>query len=337
MKIVYVVESLEISGGVKVIIEYAEGLAARGHEVSIVTRDSRHPWIAIRVPVTEVRRFDESTLPPADVHVATWFPTVVPTVRARLAPKIFHLSQGWEAIYPNTSDRRDEIDEAYRQSVPKLLTSAHLLSLFEGRYPGPYHVLPPAIRSNDYRPSGPEPEGARRPPTVGIVGPFEAPNKGIRVALAALARLRATGREIRLHRASQLPQSDAERALLACALYRHGISVTEMADFYRGLDLLIHPSFEAEGFPVPPLEAMASGVPVILTDIPSYGPIPRDAAAFVPPGDDAAMALEAARLLDDANLWRERRRRGLEVASRFSLGPVLDELERIFADALREA
>ena len=33
MKIVYVVESLELSGGVKVIVEHAEGLAARGHDV----------------------------------------------------------------------------------------------------------------------------------------------------------------------------------------------------------------------------------------------------------------------------------------------------------------
>jgi glycosyltransferase involved in cell wall biosynthesis len=330
MKIVYVVESLELSGGVKVIIEHAEGLAARGHDVSIVTRNARHTWITIRVPVTEVRQFDASTIPPADVHVATWFPTVVPTVRARLAPKVFHFSQGWEAIYPNTAHRRDEIDEAYRQPVPKLLISAHLQSLFEGRYPGPYHVLPQAIRPEDYRPSGPDPEGARKPPTVGVVGPFEAANKGIRVALAALGRLRAAGREVRLHRASQLPRSDAERALLTCDLYRHGASVAEMADFYRGLDLLIHPSFEAEGFPLPPLEAMASGVPVVLTDIPSYAPVPRDAASFVPQGDDAAMALEAVRLLDDKDLWKSRRRRGLAVAATFAPGPVLDRLEAIF-------
>jgi len=330
MRIVYVVESLEVSGGVKVIIEHAEGLAARGHDVSIVTRDARHPWIAVRVPVTEVRQFEAATIPPADVHVATWFPTVVPTVRARLAPKVFHFSQGWEAIYPNTAHRWDEIDEAYRQPVPKLLISAHLLTLFQGRYPGPYHVLPQAIRPEDYRPSGPEPEGARRPPIVGVVGPFEAANKGIRVALAAVGRLRASGRDVTLHRASQLPLSEAERTLLPCDLYRHGASVSEMADFYRGLDLLIHPSFEAEGFPLPPLEAMASGAPVVLTNIPSFDPIPRDAASFVPPGDDGAMAREAARLLDDAVLWKARRRRGLEVAGTFTLGPVLDRLEAIF-------
>ncbi|HQR66749.1 MAG TPA: group 1 glycosyl transferase, partial [Thermoanaerobaculia bacterium] len=80
MKIVYVLESLELSGGVKVIVQHAEGLAARGHEVVLVTKDARHDWIPIRVPVVEVPRFDAETLPPADVHVATWFPTVAPTV-----------------------------------------------------------------------------------------------------------------------------------------------------------------------------------------------------------------------------------------------------------------
>ncbi len=330
MRIVYVLESLELSGGVKVVVAHAEGLARRGHEVSIVTKDARHGWIDVGVPVTEVAEFDASTLPPADVHVATWFPTVVPTVRAARAPKIFHFSQGWEAIYPNTAHRRREIDEAYGQRIPKLLISAHLRALFEGRYPGPYHVLPQAIRPEDYRPAGPEPEGPRRPPVIGVVGPFEAANKGIPVALAAISRLRVSGRAVTLHRASQLSESPAERLLLGSDLYRQGASVREMVGFYGGLDLLIHPSFEAEGFPLPPLEAMASGVPAVLTDIPSYAPIPRDAASFVPQGDDAAMAREAARLLDDSGLWRARRKRGLEVAATFTLGPVLDRLEAIF-------
>ena len=42
------------------------------------------------------------------------------------------------------------------------------------------------------------------------------------------------------------------------------------------------------------------------------------------------MAREAVRLLDDESLWRARRRRGMEVAATFRLGPVLDRLEAIF-------
>ena len=330
MKIVYVVESLEVSGGVKVIIEHAEGLASRGHEVSIVTRDSRHPWIPIRVPVTEVLRFDTSTIPPADVHVATWFPTVAPTVRAGRAPKVFHFCQGYEAPHPHTLHRLDEIDEAYRQPIPKLLVSAHLEEILAPRYPGTYHVIQQAIPAADFAPPDPERTAPRAPAVVGVVGPFEAPLKGVAVALRAVARLREAGRDLRLHRASALPQGEAERVHLSADVYSHALPSSAMPGWYHGLDVLLHPSFDAEGFPLPPLEAMASGVPAVLTDIPSYAPIPRDAVTFVTPGDDAAMAREAARLLDDPVLWAMRRARGIEVARTFTIDAVLDRLEEIF-------
>ncbi|HQR46687.1 MAG TPA: glycosyltransferase family 4 protein [Thermoanaerobaculia bacterium] len=330
MKIVYVLESLELSGGVKVIVQHAEGLAARGHEVVLVTKDARHDWIPIRVPVVEVPRFDAETLPPADVHVATWFPTVAPTVAARRAPKVFHFSQGYEAPHPHTRHRLAEIEEAYRQPVPKILVSAHLLRDLEGRYPGPFHVLGQVLDAAAFRPPGEPREGARRPATIGGVGPFLAEKKGIDVALRAVARLRAAGRSLALHRASHMPEAPGEGALTRIDDYVQGRPAAEMPAWYQALDLLIHPSFDAEGFPLPPLEAMASGVPVVLTDIPSFAPLPRDAASFVPEGDDAAMAVAAARLLSDAALWRLRRRRGLEVAATFTLGPVLDRLERIF-------
>jgi glycosyltransferase involved in cell wall biosynthesis len=139
---------------------------------------------------------------------------------------------------------------------------------------------------------------------------------------------------VRLHRASQLPLSEEERALAEGDVYAFRASVGEMVSWYHSIDVLIHPSFEAEGFPLPPLEAMAAGVPIVLTDIPSYDPIPPDAAPRVPPGDSAALAREAARLLDDPVLWASRRRRGIEVAATFSLGPAVDALEKALVHIL---
>ena len=330
MRIVYVLESLELSGGVKVILAHAEGLAGRGHEVSIVTKDARHDWIDVGVPVVEVPHIDATTLPEADVHVATWFPTVVPTVRAGRARKVFHFSQGYEAQHPHMRQRLAEIEQAYRQKVPKILISPHLLRDLDGRYPGPFHLLSQAIDAAAFRPSGPERGGARNPATVGVIGPFLAQKKGIGVALRAVASLRGEGRALRLHRASHLPEAPGEAAITPVDSYVCGNPAPEMPAWYHALDLLLHPSYDAEGFPLPPLEAMASGVPAVLTDIPSYAPIPRDAASFVSEGDDGAMAREAARLLDDARLWRARRKRGLEVAATFTLEPVLDGLEAIF-------
>jgi glycosyltransferase involved in cell wall biosynthesis len=334
MKIVYVLESLELSGGVKVVVEHAAGLAARGHDVVLVTRDGRHDWIDVPVPIREVRAFDASTLPEADVHVATWFPTVAPVVRARRAAKIFHFCQGYEAPHPHTFHRLDEIDEAYRQPVPKLLVSAHLQPILARRYPGAYHVLPQAIPAATFAPPGPRRDAPRRPATVGVVGPFEAPLKGIAVALRAVAKLREGGRDVLLHRASALPLSGAERSLLAADAYSHALPAAAMPAWYHGLDLLLFPSFDAEGFGLPPLEAMASGVPTVISDIPSLAVLPRDAVSRVPAGDSEAMAREAARLLDEPNLWATRRAIGLETARSFSLERVLDRLEEIFGQKI---
>jgi len=334
MRIAYVLESLELSGGVKVVVEHAEGLKARGHDVVLVTRDGRHDWLDVSVRVHEVPAFDASTLPEADVHVATWFPTVVPVVNARRAARVFHFCQGYEAPHPHTLHRLREIDEAYRQPVPRLLVSAHLEPILAARYPGTYHVLPQAIPAAGFAPPDPQRDAPRRPATVGVVGPFEAPLKGVAVALRAVAKLRDAGRDVRLHRASALPQGGAERTLLAADVYSHALSSAAMPAWYHGLDLLLHPSFDAEGFPLPPLEAMAAGVPVVLTDIPSFRPIADDVVSRVPPGDASGMARETARLLDEPYLWAARRARGIEAARGFSLDRVLDRLEEIFGQKM---
>ncbi|MBK9963727.1 MAG: glycosyltransferase family 4 protein [Holophagales bacterium] len=331
MKIVYVLESLELSGGVKVVVEHAEGLRGRGHDVTIVTRDARHAWLSVGVPVVEVAAFDATTLPEADVHVATWFPTVPPVVRARRAAKVFHFCQGYEAPHPHTFHRLDEIDEAYRQNVPKLLVSAHLEAVLAPRYPGPYFVLPQAIPAAFFAPPDPQRDAPRRPPTVGVVGPFEAPLKGIAVALEAVAHLRGTGRDVRLYRASALPPSIEEKQLLEADVYGHALPADVMPIWYHACDVLLFPSFDAEGFGLPPLEAMAAGVPVVISDIPSLVVLPEDAVSRVPAGDASGMARETARLLDEPWLWATRRAKGLEAARTFSLDRVLDRLEEIFA------
>lgn len=336
MKVVYVVETLQLSGGVKDIVEQAEGLSRRGHDVSIVTREAVHPWIDVGVPVTVVPAFDEATLPAADVHVATWFPTVVPAVRAGRARRVFHFCQGFEAIYPNTADRVPQIEEAYAQPIPKLLLSENLVRQLGGRFPGELHVLGPAIRTGLYAPPDPARRERRDPPTVGVVGPFGFSIKGIDVALRSVARLRAEGRRVRLLRASQLPLSAEETALCPAERYAFEASVSEMVSWYRECDLLVHGSYPEEGLGLPPFEAMASGVPAVVTDIPSLRVLPDDAVSRAEPGDDAGLAREAARLLDDGELWAARRSRGLEAVAAFDLERVLDRLEAILEASLRD-
>ncbi|MCB1342338.1 MAG: glycosyltransferase family 4 protein [Pseudooceanicola sp.] len=80
------------------------------------------------------------------------------------------------------------------------------------------------------------------------------------------------------------------------------VTVSEMADWYRVLDLYVAPQ-RWEGFGLTPLEAMACGVPVVATDVGAFPElVPDDAGRIVAAGDVAAMAAAVAAYLDSEAL-----------------------------------
>jgi glycosyltransferase involved in cell wall biosynthesis len=78
---------------------------------------------------------------------------------------------------------------------------------------------------------------------------------------------------------------------------------------YAASELTCYLSLE-EGFGVPPLEAMAAGAPVLGSDIPVLREVAADAAAFVTPLDDAAIAEAIDGLLRDPAHLADLRARG---------------------------
>lgn len=72
-----------------------------------------------------------------------------------------------------------------------------------------------------------------------------------------------------------------------------------------------------EGFGLPALEAMASGTPVLLSDIPAHRETSGNAAVLIPPADVQAWANELDRVLTSAAHRADLVRRGHETAARF--------------------
>lgn len=102
-------------------------------------------------------------------------------------------------------------------------------------------------------------------------------------------------------------------------------------------DILVLPSFR-EGTPRVITEAMASGLPVIATDIAG---IPeqvedRENGYLIPTGDSGALADRLERLLANAKLREWMGARGLERAGRFSGATMVDELDRLYQNILSE-
>lgn len=91
----------------------------------------------------------------------------------------------------------------------------------------------------------------------------------------------------------------------------------ELPLWYQAADIFVYPS-QYEGFGMPALEALASGTPVITTDVSSLPEAVGDAGLLVPPGDTAQLADALVLIAEDANVRNLLRQRGPEHACRFT-------------------
>lgn len=103
-----------------------------------------------------------------------------------------------------------------------------------------------------------------------------------------------------------------------------------LAVMYRLAGVFVFPSLY-EGFGLPPLEAMASGTPVVTSNVSSLPEVAGDAAVLVNPLDPADIADGIIRVLTDENLRRDLRRKGLIRASQFSWETSARRLQEIYA------
>jgi glycosyltransferase involved in cell wall biosynthesis len=110
----------------------------------------------------------------------------------------------------------------------------------------------------------------------------------------------------------------------------------ELKALYEGAIGFIYPSFY-EGFGLPPLEAMACGCPVIVSNIASLPEVCGDAALYVDPYNPKDIATKIRILLSDDNLREELSRKGLERAKLFSWEKCAKEIIKIIEEVIDSA
>jgi glycosyltransferase involved in cell wall biosynthesis len=96
-----------------------------------------------------------------------------------------------------------------------------------------------------------------------------------------------------------------------------GVPNEELIYLYSAARLFVLPSFY-EGFGLPPLEAMACGTPVIVSNVSSLPEVVGDAGILVNPDDVEELTVAMWRVLTDENLRREMYEKGLRRAKTFS-------------------
>jgi len=153
--------------------------------------------------------------------------------------------------------------------------------------------------------------------------------KNIPGVLSVLARLRHSGLDVRLARVG-LPLSAEEKALAArlnvvpSIIELGAVSDDDIPALYNAADLLLFPSLY-EGFGWPPLEAMASGTPVVCSRAGSLAEVVGDAALTADPEDTEALAWHAGTVLTDGAVRANLVTRGLQRAAQFSWERTADE------------
>ncbi len=323
LRIVVLFDAPELCGGVLNATSVARLLARDGCHVTLCADGPKPAWIDWPGPWHDHHRFQMAP-PKADLAIATYFTTVDWALRLGL-PRIVHFCQGYEGDLGHLHSQLPAIESVYRQPLPTWVVSPALsqrLACF-GRQTS---VIPPHV-SSDFRPA--LRWRPANPPRILVTGIFEAEVKNVKTALQAVQLMRENGLDCRVERLSTWPQSDAERALLTADTFHMNLAPAQVPRFMRRFDLLLFTSHAMEGFGLPALEGLRSGVPVVISHIPSLASYTAAGVASAAPGDAEAFSTEALRILRSPAAWRHARRTGLAAARHYD--------ERSTLASLREA
>jgi phosphatidyl-myo-inositol alpha-mannosyltransferase len=213
-------------------------------------------------------------------------------------------------------------------------------------FDGPIHVVPNGIdpsafalprgsHATDMPSIGPRAEGPLR---LLFVGRFDEPRKGLKHLLAAGALLRERGRALELRVVGHGdPEPFGDLARRSGAQFLGRVDDAGLADMYQWCDVFCAPSTHGESFGVVLIEAMASGRPVVASDIPGYRDASVGAAILVPPADHASLADAIERAADDERLRHHVVRQGWQRAHQLAWSRVALTVNALYEDALAGA
>lgn len=160
--------------------------------------------------------------------------------------------------------------------------------------------------------------------------------KNIEGCLRVIAMLRKGGLDVTFvrvgRRLSPAQLALAERLGVREAIRELGlVSADDLADAYRASDVLLFPSLY-EGFGWPPLEAMASGLPVVTSRSGSLAEVSANAALTAEPEDVERLTDHVAAVVTEPRLAANLRQLGLERARAFDWRRTAERVARIYRE-----
>jgi len=356
MKINFTLFGAKLTGGTFNIIEPAQRLAERGHDVSIITignendliwfpkerqikfkkiftptsgkfwyklyRKTLKGTILHPFPDVEIRDLIRS-MPECDINIATAAPTAFAIHRSGKG-KGFYYIQHYDSLFGKNLLENRIHDESYFLPLEKITVSSWIKDIIREKL---------GIEAKSVITAGIDNK---------VFYPREKKNKKIRIislgrkvdwkgfgelqeAMKNLFKKRNDFEWI-VFSSRDTPESTPE-APFTLVKSPYG---KELAELYASCDIVVNPSWH-EGFAQPALEAMASGCAVVTTKIGAEDFIkPNENCLLIEPKspDQIENALE--KLLDDVSLRRKIAENGYITSKEFYWDKIIDKWEKIF-------
>ncbi|OHV05666.1 glycosyltransferase family 4 protein [Mycobacterium talmoniae] len=351
--------SFDVPGGVQAhVLQLAEVMRARGHEVSVLAPASPH----VKLPGYVVSAGRAVPIPyNGSVARLQFSPAVHGKVRRWLTDGDFDVLHLHEPNAPSLSMWALRVAEGpivatFHTSTTKSLT----LSVFQGVLRPWHEKIMGRIAVSDLArrwqmealgsdaveiPNGvdvgafaaaPRLDGYPRPgKTVLFVGRYDEPRKGMAVLLAALPALVERYPELELLIVGRGDEDDLRERAGGLARHLRFLGQADdalKASAMRSADVYCAPNTGGESFGIVLVEALAAGTAVVAADLHAFRRVLRDGAAgrLVAVDDPAALADGLITVLDDDTLARGYIAAGADAVRRYDWPVVASQIMRVY-------
>ena len=278
------------------------------------------------------------------VHVHCPLVPVLPlaatrTARDALIFGTFHASAESSAGYRVF---RPFLSKYHRRLDGKIAVSEPARDFVRKYFGGDYRIIPNGVDPLRFSPDNPPIEGfSDGTRNVLFVGRPD-PRKGLEYLIRAMEIVRRESKTpVRLIVIGDGPRRAAYEAMVGVqhrdsVLFLGSVSRDLLPRYFSSAEVFCSPATGNESFGIVLLEAMASGVPVVASDIPGYRTVVANGQEgfLTGPRDYEAMAKAILLLLSDQRLREDMGAKGRQKALRYSWANVVEQIEQYYFEVI---
>lgn len=332
IRVIYVLQTLGWSGGIKIAVEHANRLAELGFAPEIWSLDNKSVW-DIKVPTRSFKNYGQLVNALKDeeaIKVATWWETAYPVWQASLlkgiAVNFIQEMETW--FYPDDTDAQRVVIASYRKEFKNITTSSY--NLDEIMSLGLKATLVPCGYDNKtyYRDTK-----VKRKDNVLLAVGRTFFQKNFMFSFNAWRRLGETRPDFWLFGSEPDMKTLDEKIT-----YHYKPTDAQVNKLYNTTTAFVQTS-RHEGFCLPLLEAMAAGAPVICTD--AHGNrdfcIDGKTCLMVEHDNEEQLARAMERVFGDKSLREKLSRNGLKEAEKYTWDVVIRQMADFYSAVAKPA